>query len=69
MKINLDVLKRIYEDMIKSDNIYYLNEYVGLTEDETATFEQFKEFVKDLIYSNLQYDFNVDTNGLIEEDR
>lgn len=66
MIIDIEKLKKVYEIVKYKDNLCYINEYVGKNEDEEITFEDFKEYVKNSIISELQYDLNVCDDYLME---
>ena len=70
MYIDLVELKNIYNYLVDNEKIYYINEYVGLEEDNIPTFEDFKSYIKNNIIAGLEYDLtcNYNMNNLIKEE-
>lgn len=68
MKVNIEILRHLYDYAVKTENIYFINHYIGIEEDKIATFEEFKDFIKSTIIADFQYDFGYtgDLNKLIE---
>lgn len=70
MYIDLVELKKIYNYLVDNKNILFINDYVGLEEDNIPTFEDFKNYIKNNIISGLEYDLACvyDMSNLIKED-
>lgn len=69
MYIDLVELKNIYNYLVDNKNIYFINDYVGLEEDNIPTFEDFKNYIKNNIIAGLEYDLacTYDMSNLIKE--
>ena len=66
MIIDNEKLKKVYELAKQKDTLCYINDYVGKDEEEEITLEDFKEYVKNNIISELQYDLNICDDFLME---